>query len=362
MTAFLAIVLLLCPPSMASGASEAGHAGPAGRAIRLKSPAASARKQVRDQPAALPRAEGPPARVSITPSPASIGDRVKCEIALTTPPAMRLTPLVTATRLADWDVLGIKTEESRPAPAGQIEQRFSVFLIPWSQTLTATPSFAFTAMTPPGRVEMLTVPPAPVKMASVLGAFKETDDLRPLKGVIGYRSWWPLILALAAIALAAGGWQLWKNWKRRKAGIGTHPSAPPVPPEVAARKALEALLSKNLLEQGQVKLFYIELSDIFRRYIEGRFGVPALDLTTSELLPCLRRREELRPLYGDTRAFLDGSDLVKFAKYVPDRDEITADIGRVRLVIDRTSPPPTAALETPPQAADQNPPAVKASL
>jgi len=263
---------------------------------------------------------------------------VKCEIAFKTPPAMRLTPAITATRLADWDILGVKVEESRPAADGLVEQRFSVFLVPWSNTLTATPEFAFTAATPPGRVERFATPPAPLKMNSVLAGAKETGDLRPPKGVIGYRSFWPLIIALTAIALALAAWWLWKKWKRRKAGLDGETSAPSEPAEVVARRAIESLLARNLVEQGQVKLFYIELSDIFRRYIEGRFRIPALDLTTAELLPELRRVDELRPLYSEIRAFLDGSDLVKFAKYTPDASDIGADLGRVRLTIDRTAP------------------------
>jgi hypothetical protein len=317
--------------------------------------AAAANKGSRPSKASAPVADLA-VKTTVTPSPATIGDRVICVIAFTTPPAMRMTPVVTATRMTDWDILGVRIEESRPAADGLTEQRFSVVLVPWSQTLTATPEFAFTATTPPGRVESVTVPPVAIKMASVLAKVKQADDLRPLKGVIGYRSWWWLILALAAIVLAAGAWWLWKRWKRRGAGPGGIPAAPPEPAETTARRALEILLAKNLVEQGMVKLFYIELSDIARRYIEGRFRIPALDLTTAELLPELRRISEVRPLYADIRSFLDDSDLVKFAKYVPDAVSAGADVDRVRLIIDRTVPSASPSVSPP-----ASPPSMEAS-
>ena len=277
---------------------------------------------------------------SVKPATATVGDRISLEIVFTTPPAMRLDPVISATAQEEWDILGVKGEQGRSLPDGSIEQKFTVVLVPWSATLTATPSFAFNAVTPPGRVQSIRVNPTPVKMESVLAKAKDAGDLRPLKGVIGYRSWWPLYLALAAVVLVAAGiWLRRLIKKRRAAARGELPEVPARPPEETARDALDALLSSKLLEEGHVKLFYSGLSDIFRRYVEGRLAIPALDRTTAELLPELRRRDEMRPLFSEIRLFLDGCDLVKFAKYLPDPADIAADVGRVRRFVDSTSPP-----------------------
>ena len=41
---------------------------------------------------------------------------------------------------------------------------------------------------------------------------------------------------------------------------------------------------------------------------------------------------------ADIRLFFDTCDLVKFAKFLPDRSEIDADVARARKLVDQTSP------------------------
>ena len=53
---------------------------------------------------------------------------------------------------------------------------------------------------------------------------------------------------------------------------------------VEALQALTRLRDRNLVDQGQVALFYTELTDIMRRYAGRRFEVPYLERTTGEIL------------------------------------------------------------------------------
>jgi hypothetical protein len=88
-----------------------------------------------------------------------------------------------------------------------------------------------------------------------------------------------------------------------------------------ALEALRKLRESDLLATGQIKAFYIELSEIVRRYIEGRYFVPALELTTGELMDDLKQ-VTLEPDARDMlRDLLELSDLVKFAKYAPASEE-----------------------------------------
>jgi len=120
-------------------------------------------------------------------------------------------------------------------------------------------------------------------------------------------------------------------------GGGRGSRIPLRPPEDIAREALDELAASGLAASGEVKAFYIRLSDILRRYIEGRFGIPAMDRTTAELLPEIRRHPELGRMAPEVRAFLDDCDLVKFAKYVPVAEDLSADLARARRVVDETA-------------------------
>ena len=68
--------------------------------------------------------------------------------------------------------------------------------------------------------------------------------------------------------------------------------------------------------------WYVELSDIVRRYVEERFALRAPELTTEEFLFEAGRSAELSSSHrGLLSDFLERCDRVKFARYTPGADE-----------------------------------------
>ena len=78
---------------------------------------------------------------------------------------------------------------------------------------------------------------------------------------------------------------------------------------------LDNLNSKKYLENNKFKLYFTRLSEIFRGYLEERFHLNALELTSSELKHEL---EKLKLNEDWVNNFLRTGDLVKFAKATPD--------------------------------------------
>jgi len=298
------------------------------------------------------RAEAYEIRVgaSIKPQTVTIGDRILYEAAFQVPPGFKATPAFTATQFADWEVFGTRAAPPRQLPGGTVEQRVAVMMTVWTTSVTATPALPFTISAPGVKPQQVTVPAVKITVESVLAKAEDKSNLRMPKGMIGYRNWWPYIVAaLAAVAIGIAIWA-WRRRRRRREleALGLLPGVPRRPPEETAREALDALLASPLLEEGQVKLFYVQLGDIIRRYLEGRFRVSALDRTTAELLPELRGVAALRDLMSDVRLFFDTCDLVKFAKFVPDRSDIDADVARARHLIDSTAARPAPPSAKPP--------------
>ncbi|MGK5092160.1 hypothetical protein WDW89_09155 [Deltaproteobacteria bacterium TL4] len=90
-----------------------------------------------------------------------------------------------------------------------------------------------------------------------------------------------------------------------------------------AYDALERLLAEQLVEKGEVKLFYFQVSNILRHYIENRFLLRAPEQTTEEFLHELKGTETLAPSQKEVlKQFLRHCDMVKFAKHQPQNDEI----------------------------------------
>ncbi len=165
----------------------------------------------------------------------------------------------------------------------------------------------------------------PVEMEQEIMDIKEPYDVP-----YNWKKWikWGL-LALLCIALIIGAVLLWKKYKKEPEAPIARPK-PKRPAHEIALEKLEELRSKKLWQNDQTKKFYIELSDIIREYIEFRFDVLALEMTTDETIHGLKRigleDDKITPL----RKMLVLADLAKFAKYRPisNENEECFDIGR----------------------------------
>jgi hypothetical protein len=146
------------------------------------------------------------------------------------------------------------------------------------------------------------------------------DDIRPLKDVMDISAGFPmarvLIIILAVLAVAAFVYFRKKKEEKQK------PCLQPKPAEIIAGEALNALREMRLIEKGLIKEYYIRLSDILRTYIENRYRVFAMDRTTWELFQEMKSKRIERQHVDKINNFLEDCDMVKFAKYTPDRKEI----------------------------------------
>ena len=101
-----------------------------------------------------------------------------------------------------------------------------------------------------------------------------------------------------------------------------------IPPYELAMQRLGELDGKQLWQNNKVKLYYIELTDIIRTYIERELSIPALESTTEELMETIRDFTRVKTLnlpketVQNLTKLLKEADLVKFAKYKPLSDEI----------------------------------------
>ena len=96
---------------------------------------------------------------------------------------------------------------------------------------------------------------------------------------------------------------------------------PPRPPHEIAYEELKRLADSGFLQNGEIKQYYSEISDIIRQYIEGRYQIIAMELTTTEVLDQLKTTDVADEHFDLFVRFLEACDLVKFAKYVPGKKE-----------------------------------------
>lgn len=159
----------------------------------------------------------------------------------------------------------------------------------------------------------------------------------------GIGDWWKYLLVLSLI----GGITAFIYWYfkiRKKDTIEEEIYKTPIE---KATNLLNNLEKKELWQQGEVKAYYSELTDIVRNYIEEAIEIPAMESTTAELIEGLKVASQKKKMKLSKETIenlfvvLKQADLVKFAKVKPLDFEITEDrkkIERAIVTLDKAIP------------------------
>ncbi|HRS53583.1 MAG TPA: hypothetical protein P5250_02625 [Bacteroidales bacterium] len=122
-----------------------------------------------------------------------------------------------------------------------------------------------------------------------------------------------IILALTVIYVI--------NRIRKKKPIISFSNEKLLPPHEQALQELETLRQKKLWEQGKVKEYYSELTDILRIYISKRFEINATEMTSEEIYNNMKDKIEETDTINILYHILTLADIAKFAKGQPLPDE-----------------------------------------
>ena len=117
-----------------------------------------------------------------------------------------------------------------------------------------------------------------------------------------------------------------------------------IPPHQKAMKEIEHIKSEQLMKSDNPKEYYTKLTDTLRIYIAERFGINALEMTSSELLDRLKEEDDQKK-YDELRELFETADLVKFAKYSTQIYENDMNLSNVIEFINSTKQDNTVKVE-----------------
>jgi hypothetical protein len=145
----------------------------------------------------------------------------------------------------------------------------------------------------------------------------EIKDIKPpMSAPWLFEDFLPYLIALVIIAALAGGYYYYRRKMKQKKDFLADVKVI-IPPHREALTALRVIEEKKLWQQGQVKEYYSEVTEIIRRFFERRWNVIALELTSDEILIQMKRIPEALMVWKEMESFFLTADLVKFAKYQP---------------------------------------------
>jgi hypothetical protein len=156
--------------------------------------------------------------------------------------------------------------------------------------------------------------PIPLRVLSVLPKDKQEQklvDIRAPRGMSIGRAFWAVC---GALLLLVGGLAYWLIRRLRKTHAPLPVTRPAVPPDVEAQRRLSELEASGLLARGELRAFYIELTQIAKAYLERRLSAPVLEMTSAETVAFLRGHRTAGWLAGPVRELAGAADEIKFAR------------------------------------------------
>ena len=174
----------------------------------------------------------------------------------------------------------------------------------------------------------------------------DTTDMAitDIKGVYKAPIWWWgifrwVLLAVLLAGVGVAGYYLITYLQRRKLEeAGNEVVTEPLrPAEEVALEKLDAIKEKKIWQQGQIKLFYTQLTDVIREYLSRAYSINAMEMTTDEIVALVKKNKDLDEIRIVLKEMLELSDLVKFAKFVPLENENEKAVLDAFMIVEKTT-------------------------
>ncbi|MEW5923896.1 MAG: hypothetical protein AB1746_07910, partial [Candidatus Zixiibacteriota bacterium] len=206
-------------------------------------------------------------RTSVDRAEIYIGDLITYSLAIIHDSSVVLTPPPIGANLGSFDVKNYEDLPEKRLEDGSIRTESRFMLTTFTTGDYLIPPIPVEFMLPDSTRKVLISEPVPIKVKSLLAEGADTTDIRDLKAPIEFKSKWPWwYYAAAGLILACLiGFILWRIFRRKeqeKAPVDTRK-----PWEIASEK-LAFLKEKNLPFAGEFKLYYVELTDIVREFLQ----------------------------------------------------------------------------------------------
>lgn len=98
------------------------------------------------------------------------------------------------------------------------------------------------------------------------------------------------------------------------------------PAHIVALRELDKYRGKGMWVPEKQKAFYSGITDALREYISERYGIGAMEMTTSEIFEDMKKTDAPEELLREVRELFERADFVKFAKYVASDEDNAASL------------------------------------
>jgi hypothetical protein len=273
------------------------------------------------------------ADLAVVPDQVVIGDVVRVTASVTHPAGYVVGPLVLESHWGPFEVRALEAPVISTDPDGTETTSVTFEGQVFKTGELTTPSLTLTVISPTGAETVSTAAPVPVDVTSIL----QDGELRDIRAQAEYPDTniglivGAVLAGLAAVAIAVAALVYVLRGRTARVPAPTLDLRSPYEKAIAELARIHDL---GLAQDRRFKQHYVETSDVLRSYIDGEFGLDAVESTTAEVSRQIRASSLEWILGHRVLTILYVSDLVKFARYSPSPDEADALIPDAAALVD----------------------------
>ena len=254
-----------------------------------------------------------------------IGQQTKIHLEIAADKSQSLQiPMIPDTLMRGVEVLEISKIDTFDIGNDRMQLKYDYLITAFDSALYLLPPFKVIAGVDTAFSSELALKVSTLPVDTESGQFYDIKDIRkPPFVLMDYLPGVLLVLTiLALIALIA---YIIYRLINKKSLVPFKKEEPYVPPHIRAILRLDAIKIEKLWQMGKVKEYHSEITDTLRKYIEERFGVGAMEMTSGEILSDIKNHSDADTAYDNLKQILILADFVKFAKYksLPDENELS---------------------------------------
>lgn len=277
-------------------------------------------------------------KATLEPNEILIGEQSKFKLELVQPAAEKVSwPQLSDTIATNVQILEKLKTDTTEIPDNRISITSEYLVSSYDSGFYYIPEFVFETVS-----QKVTSNPVGLTVNTVQ-VNEQTDDIHAEKEIMSAPFSWielaqwsgiglAIILIIAIIVLL-----LMRFVFKKKVTIIPEEPEVILPAHVVALEKLEQIKTEKIWQQGQIKQFYTQLTDVIREYLSRAYSINAMEMTTDEIVALVKKNKDLDEIRVVLKEMLELSDLVKFAKFIPLENENEKAVLDAFMIVEKTT-------------------------
>ena len=235
--------------------------------------------------------------------------------------------------VSTWTMDTIKVTKGKNGSPALLDLQGGIVITSFDEGEYYLPSLALQRMSTAGVLDTLVFDPQ-VLSVKTMPVDTATFKVHDIKGQINYPITFKEVLPWILLGLGIIGLIVLVVWLVKRY-IKKHSAESQFvePAHIVALRKLDKYRGNTMWAPEKQKAFYSGITDTLREYIDARYSIGAMEMTTAEIVKNLKNTDLPKELHEGLKDLFERADFVKFAKFIAsDEDNAAALPLAVRFV------------------------------